>query len=116
MFAKDFAYFTYSGPQLTAILKPTPLADTSSFIKEHKSIAAVMYVDAGRIFEQFKPWVLYAADQENQDIAVPARDGFPAVTKSDLLELYDAFTKIGELVSVEYGSESGSFGHIRQFR
>lgn len=116
LFAKDFAYFTYSGPQLTSILKPTPLTDTSSFIKEHKSIAAVMYVDFGRIFAQFKPWAIYAADQEKQNVAVPARNGFPEVTKADLLELYDAFTKIGELVSVEYGSEAGSFAHIRQVR
>jgi hypothetical protein len=116
LFAKDFAYFSYSDPQVATLVKTTPLSVTTSFFKEHQSIAAVMYLDVGRVFEQFKPWFVYGLEQDGDEVIVPANDGFPEVRKSDLQELYDAFTKIGEFVTVESGSDSGSVFHGRHFR
>lgn len=116
LFTKEFAYFSYSNPQVAALVKKTPLSVTSSFIKEHKSIAASVYLDAGRIFLQFRPWLVYAMEQEKKEVIVPARDEYPELTKSDVLEIYDAFTKSGEFISVETGSDAGGVAHWRSYR
>ncbi len=116
LFTEDFAYYTYSDPQIKQLAKTTPLATRADFIAAEENLGSVAYIDFGRFFGGFKPWVLYGANLAPEDVIIPGQDGFPEIRKSDILELLGAFEKCGELISVDSGNDTGSTSHSRYFR
>ncbi len=116
VFGENFAYFSYSQPQADAITKSTPLKNRANFIKQHDSIEGLAYFDYARVFEQLRPWAKYGIFLNRRDVVLPSMEGFPEVRRQDLLDLYGAFEKFGELVTVQSGTDDdGSMIHSRYF-
>jgi hypothetical protein len=116
VFGKSFAYINFSEPQLEAIAKPTKLDVVTDFLKSDEDLGAAVYLNLGKLFSEYKPWANFGVEQIGQDEIDPPRPDMDPITKADILEVYEAFTKIGELISVETGTESGTVAHARYFK
>jgi hypothetical protein len=111
VFADHVAVYGYSNEQAIKLIKESKFGVADWIIDPSADLYAASYIDEGRLIEFLTPWIRYgivsATGDVNEYIA-PPQDGFVGITGKDVLQIWSALTKSGEIGSTTTASENGT--------
>lgn len=114
VFAGNFMIADYSDKQSELLAKATPLTVGKGIIDANKPLAGASYIHLGRIVKFARPWVEYALVKTLEDLdesLIPedTAEQFPyEVTGKDVLSIWDALSKIGEVTATVTTTSEGT--------
>jgi hypothetical protein len=105
LFSDDLLVMGYSKATTNLLADGSPLEVGKPVFSSDSKLASASYIDIGRVFKSFGPWVRYAIKQSNVDPEqelVPQSD-LPLegvnITMNDLLGLWSVLESVGEVTT-----------------
>jgi hypothetical protein len=115
LLTNEFMITSYSDKQADMLAKSTPLNVGSGLLSAKKPYSAAAYVNLGRIVRFARPWAVYAIELRAgslNTVIVEEDDLKPELRGSDIIEIYDAFSKLGySAAATTAGQDGGRVTH-----
>lgn len=99
---------SYSDSQVSEMLKARELANKPAWVGQDTPVAAVSYVNYAGFIRAMSPWIQYGFQTNGLAFDEPVSDGDgPIPTPTDILQIFDCFTSMGQAAGSTSVMESG---------